>query len=591
MSKRLIRLHRLALIAVATAIVTAGCAEIPITGPVVQVSPPPVVTGAPPVDVEPAPPVPDGNPDAILSGFLTAVASGSPTRFSVARQYLTSRAAEEWDPTQGVTIYSSDGSALIVTDHSAALKTPVIGLIDSQGYFTAVDQPDFSHNFNMVQNVYGQWRIDDPGQGIFVSQYRFQSSFRVVPLHFFNRSLDKLVVENLYMNWADATPAAAVEALLRGPSAWLSPAAVTVIPAQTRLFVSSVPVQDGVAQVSLTQAAAGLSDIQQVQLAAQLLATLQGVSDSISGLRIDVAGVPLAVRGQDEEGVVRADTISTYTAVSNPSSQDAYGLLDDGSVVRLPATSNDVTWPVLGPISVPGSDEADVPESLAVSPDGTKLALATASGLYLASTASGSPALKRFDQTGLIRPQVDNDGVWAVSNGDVPVLWLVSNSGTVDHVPLTELAGATVVAFRVSPDRARIAVIAEYEDVDLFGLMRISSTTPLAADGWRPLVVDTGRGTLDKIYDVGWASSLQLLVLASATKDASFVVYRFDVDAAMVESLGPIGDDPPIGLAVQPRTDGQTILVVTTSGMVLRYEDATRWITLVSGVTAIALPG
>jgi len=579
------------MIALALAMTMTGCAEIPITGPVVQVSPAPVATDAPPVDVEPAPPVPGGNPDSILAGFLTAVASGSPTRFAIARQYLTPRAAEEWDPTQGVTIYSSDGPAPIVTDQSAVLKTPVVGQIDAEGHFTAVDEPDYSHNFAMVQDSSGQWRIDDPGQGIFVSAYRFQSSFKVVPVYFFNRSLDKLVVENLYMNWADATPAAAVEALLRGPSAWLSPAAVTVIPAQTKLFVSSVPVQSGVAQVSLTQAAAGLSEIQQVQLAAQLLSTLQGVSSSINGVRIDVAGVPLAI-GQDPGGVVRADTISAYTSVIAPISQDAYGLLEDGSVVKLPDSSNLTVQPVPGPLGVAGSNWGDEVQSLAISPDGSTLALASAASLWLASTTSGAPARKLYDATGLVRPQIDSDGVWAISNGDVPQLRLVSNSGLVSPpVDLTEVAGATIIAFRVSPDRARIAVIARFGDTDMIGLLRISSLTPLAADGWRPLVVDTGRGTLDKCFDVGWASSMQLLVLGSATKDASIVVYRLDVDAALVESLGPIGDDTPVGLAVQPRTDGQAVLVVTTSGMVLRYEDRTRWLSLVSGVVSIALPG
>jgi len=574
-------------ITLAAAIALTGCAEIPISGPVVQVSQQPVASDTPPVDVEPAPPVRDGNPDAILSGFLTAVASGSPTRFAIARQYLTPLAAEEWDPTQGVTIYSSDGPAPIVTDQSAVLKTPVIGQIDAEGHFTAVEEPDYSHNFAMVQDSEGQWRIDDPGQGIFVSQYRFQSSFKVVPVYFFNRSLDKLVVENIYMNWADATPAAAVEALLRGPSAWLSPAAVTVIPAQTKLFVSSVPVQDGVAQVSLTPAAAGLSDIQQVQMAAQLLSTLQAVSSSITGVRIDVAGVPLVI-GQDPGGVVRADTIGAYTAVAAPSSQDAYGLLDDGSVVKLPGSSTQDAEPVPEPIGGWGG----VPQSLAVSPDGSTLAVVTEASLWRASTTSGASANKLFDATGLVRPQIDNGGIWAMSkDGDTPELWLVNNSGNVQSVDLTEMAGATIIAFRVSPDRARIAVIAKIGDADVLGLLRISSTAPLAADGWRPLVVDTGRGTLDKGYDVGWASSMQLLVLASATKDASSVVYRLDVDAALVESLGPIGDDTPIGLAVQPRSDAQVVLVVTTSGMVLRYEDRTRWVSLVGGVTSIALPG
>jgi len=580
-----------ALVAIAAALGLAGCALIPVTGPVIQVSPTPVPTNARPVDVEPAPPVQDGDPDTILAGFLTAVASGSPSRWAIARQYLTSHAAGEWDPTAGVTIYSSDGPPPIVTDQSAVLKTPVIGQIDADGHFTAVDDQEFTHNFAMVKDALGQWRIDDPGSGIFISQYRFQMSFRAMPVYFFTKPLDRLLVENLYVNWADATPTAAVEGLLKGPSAWLSPAALTVIPAQTKLVASSVPVQNGVAQVSLTAPAAGLSDTQQVQLAAQLLSTLQAVQQSITGVRIDVAGVPMVVRGQGADGVTRASAIAAYTTAPAPQSQTAFGMLDDGTVVRLPATSDAAAEPVPGPLGVAGSDWGDVADSLAVSPDGRTLAIAGVSSLWLANATSGAPATKQFDATGLVRPQFDSSGVWAMSNGDVPELRYVPNGGLVVGTRLDELAGATIVAFRVSPDRSRIGVVARIDDKTVLGLMRVSSTAPLSVDGWRPLVVNTGRGTLDNCLDVGWTSPMQMVVLSSATKDASVVVYRFDVDAALVESLGPIGDDTPVSLAAQPKADGQTVLVVTGAGVVLRYEDRTHWSSLVTGLKSVALPG
>jgi len=581
-----------AVILLALTFTMAACTLIPTTGPVIHVSQSPLPTGAPPVDVEPAPPVPGANPESILAGFLTAVASGSPSRFAIARQYLTTRAAEEWDPTQSVTIYSSDGSPPIVTDQSAVLKTTVIGRVDAEGHFTAVEEPDFTHNFVITKGVDGQWRIGDPGPGIFVSQYLFQKSFRAVAMNYFNREFDRLVTENLYINWASVTPTAAVQALLRGPSAWLSPAALTVIPAHTKLFVESVPVQDGVAQVSLTQPAAGLSEDQQVQMAAQILSTLRGVAPSITGVRIDVAGVPLAVPGEDEDGVVRADAISAYTTSVSPLSQDAYGLLPEGSVVRLPSSPAALPQPVPGGLGEPEPVWGDIPHSLAVDPAGNTLALATESSLWLASTRSGEPANKQFDDPGLIRPQIDAGGVWTIAHEEgVPKLWLVPNRGKVVNTPLPELEGADIVSFRVSPDRSRIALVARFEDAEVLGLLRISSMSPLAADGWRPLVVDTGRGTLDKCLDVGWASAMQLVVLASSTKDASPVVYRLDVDAALVTSLGPVGDDTPTGLAVQPRTDNPVIMVVTGSGEVLRYEDSTRWTPLASGLATIALPG
>ena len=571
----------------------SGCVTIPTTGAVQQVNPPPAGNGGPQVDVEPAAPVQDGNPDTILAGFLAAVASGSPNRFAIARLYLTAKAAEEWDPTQGATIYSSDGTPTIVNDTNAILKAPVLGLIDSDGHYTSVSKPDFSHNFAMEQDANGQWRIGDPGSGVFISQYRFQQSYRAIPVYFFNRALDRLVVENIYMNWADDNATSVVEGLLRGPSAWLSPAALTLIPPQTKLAVSAVAVQDGVALVSLTQQANGLSDTQQLQMAAQLYWTLRGVPSGITGLRIDVDGQPMSVRGQDADGVITASTVAGYPTMVSPGSQVGYGLLTDGTVVKLSASAGDGPQPMAGPLGSVKAGLEEVPESLALSPDGAALALTTPSGLWAAPTAGGEAATRLLDVKELVRPQVDDAGVWDISNDKAahPTLWLVDAEGNTHKVALADLAGAIVVSFRVAPDRSRIAVIVRQRGKDTLGLLRITSIDPLSVSGWRPLVVDTGRGDLAACADVGWVSPTQLVVLSSSTKDANVVVYRMDVDAALVESLGPVAGDTPMALAVQPRSEGTTALVVTRGNSVLQYEDRTRWTTLFSGLKAVALPG
>ncbi|MCL2782467.1 MAG: LpqB family beta-propeller domain-containing protein [Propionibacteriaceae bacterium] len=574
-------------VVIALACFLAGCAGIPTMGPVEEISQPPVVNGAPPVDIEPAQPMPGGNPDSILAGFLTAVASGNAGRFVVARQYLTPQAAENWDPTQGVTVYSSDNPAPIGLDKSAVLRTPVIGRIDADGHYTAVSDPSFSHNFNMTKDADGEWRIDDPGTGIFISQYRFEQSYRAVPVYFFNKAFNRLVIENLYMNWGDATPAAAVEGLLRGPSAWLSSTALSVIPPQTRL-IGGIPVQNGVAQVSLTQQAAGLSDTQQVQMAAQLLRVLESFS-YIKGVVIDVDSLPLTIRGADAQGVVRDSTIDAYQTIVASSSQDVLGLRDDGSVVRLSSLVGAYPQPILGPLG--RADWGDVPTQLAVGSDGTTLAMTSDTGLWVGSASSGQPANEAIEATGLTRPQVDDNGVWVVANGDVPTLYQVALNGVQASAALTELAGAQVVAFRVAPDQSRIAVVAHFNDQDMLGLLRISSISPLTVDGWRPLVVNTGRGDLATCLDVGWVSPTQMIVLASASNDENVVAYRLDVDAALVESIGPIGGDAPVALSVQPHSEGTIALVVTTSGAVLRYEDRTRWTSLVSGLVVVAQAG
>lgn len=570
------------------AMVLAGCTGIPTSGPVEEVNPSAVDGGAPAVDIEPAEPVPGGDPDAILAGFLTAVLSSNPNRYTVARDYLTPQAAENWDPSSGVTVYSSDGTASIVTDKSAVLKVPVIGRIDTDGHYTAVADSAFSHNFDMERDSDGQWRINNPGTGIFVSQDGFQRSYRAVPVYFFNRALDRLVVENLYMNWGDATPTSAVAGLLRGPSAWLSPAALTVIPPQTKLAVLSVAVQDGVAQVSLTGPASGLTDTQQVQLAAQLWWTLQGFT-GITGLRIDVEGQPMSVPGQDAAGVVRASTVGDYRPIMTTPSPNAFGIVKGGGIVQLDAAPGVDPQPVPGPLGV--GNWGDVPLRLAVGADGTSLAMTSATALWVGSTTNGQAPQKRLEAPSLTQPQIDDAGVWVISGGPVPILHLVKGDATIVSVKLSELAGAHIIAFRVAPDQTRIAVLAHIGQADVLGLLRITSTSPLKAGGWRQLFVETGRGPLASCLDVGWLSPSRLVVVASAAKDASVAAYRLDVDAAVVENIGPVGGDTPAAVSVQPRVEGSSTYVVTAGGTVLRYEDRTRWTPLASGILAVAQAG
>jgi len=575
------------LTAVVLALILTGCSLIPTSGPVQQVDQPPVGGGAPPVDIEPATPIENGTPDQILGGFLAAVWSGNANRFNVARQYLTPQAALDWDPSAQVTIYDSNGHAPTATDQQAKLTAPVLGVVEG-GRYTAVDQPDYSHDFAMTQ-VDGQWRIGDPGPGIIISSYAFEQAFKAVPMYFFDPSLSHLLTENLYMNWGDATPTATVEGLLKGPSAWLSPAAVTVIPPQTKLAVSAVPVESGVAQLTLSAEIQGLSEAQKVQMVSQIWWTLHDSFPTITGLTINVDGTAFAVPGQGTDGVVRQATVNAYAPADLTGSTAEFGLLADSTLTQLSSVSGGATpAPVAGPL---GSAWDDTPTGLAIGSDGTTLALTSATSLWVGSTTSAKLPTKAIDAPGLTRPQVDQDEVWDISQGPAPVMWLVEPSSPSQQVDLTDLAGATVVAFRVAPDRTRVAVVANVDGQDVVGFLRIESLSPLVVTGWRPIVVNTDHGLLATCLDVGWVSASQLVVLATTSQNGSAAVYRMDMDAASVVSMGPISDQP-VALAVTPRTDGGTTAVaLTATGVALRYEDTTRWTAVASGLVAVALPG
>jgi len=269
-----------------------------------------------------------------------------------------------------------------------------------------------------------------------------------------------------------------------------------------------------------------------------------------------------------------------------------FGLSDDAVLVRVPTTSSDALQPVRGPLGTTTWEGA--PTQIAVGPDDTTVALTSDTSLWIGSIASTQAPEKAFDAPGLTRPQVNQDGTWVISQGadagDPPVMWLVDGGGVQQHVELTDLAGATVIAFRVAPDRTRVAVVAQIGGQDVLGLLRIRSLAPLAVDGWRPLVVNTDQGLLATCLDVGWVSPAQLVVLAATTGD-NVSAYRMDMDAASVSSMGPLSGDQPVALAVTPRSDGTTTAVVLTStDTSWRYEDTTRWTQMATGLKAIALP-
>jgi len=574
-------------VAALLAVTLTGCTLIPTSGPVQQAPQQPVGGGAPPVDIEPATPVQNGTPDQIVGGFLAAVWSGNTNRFNVARQYLTPQAALDWDPSAQVTIYDSNGHAPTATDQQAKLTAPVLGVVTG-GRYTAVNEPDYSHDFEMTQ-VDGQWRIGDPGPGIIVSSYAFDQAYKAVPVYFFDHSSTHLLTENLYMNWGDATPTATVEGLLNGPSAWLSPAVVTVIPPQTKLAVSSVPVENGVAQLTLSSEIQGLSQAQRVQMVSQIWWTLHNSFPTITGLTITVDGAAFAVPGQDADGVVTQTTVNSFAPADLSAGAGEFGLLaEDSTLTQIASAAGATPSPAPGPLGAPWDD---TPVALAVGADGTSLATTSATSLWVGSTSSAAPPTKALDAAGLVRPQINPDGVWDISQGPVPVMWLVAPDGSSQQVELTDLAGATVLAFRVAPDRTRVAIVANIDGQDIVGFMRIENVAPLTVTGWRPLVVNTDRGLLATCSDVGWVSATQLVVLATTSQDGSSAVYRMDMDAASVTSMGPISDQP-VALAVTPRTDGGTsAIVLTAAGTALRYEDTTRWTVIASGLSAIALPG
>ena len=89
-----------------------------------------------------------------------------------------------------------------------------------------------------------------------------------------------------------------MRALLNGPSDWLAPAVTSAIPEGTALSVDAVTINDGIAEVALSDNVLNLNDGQRTLMAAQVLYTLQPTG--IQGVTFTVNQQPYAIPGADQ---------------------------------------------------------------------------------------------------------------------------------------------------------------------------------------------------------------------------------------------------------------------------------------------------
>lgn len=566
-----------------------GCAAFPTSGPVEEVSEVGPGGRPPGIDVAAQPPLPGASPEAILEGFFAA--SESPVDgYMVARQYLTPDAAGSWRPESGIQIYDATGQSRVITsDGSALLRAPLVGRVDLDHVFTAVHEPGFSHNFHMTK-VDGQWRIGHPGGGVLMSIQRFHRAFQAVPVYYLDAAGRKLVAQPVFLRQAEINPRspdALVRALIGGPGSWLRPVVQDTLPAE--LQSSGTWVDDaGVAHVSLSPEIEALSAEQRVQAAAQLLFTL-GYFDNVQGVQITVNGRPLSIRGADAEGVVRLEAVAQLAPSRPTVPRDLFGVRG-GGVIRITEAPATQVSPLPGKL---GSGWEDTPGRLAASWAGDRLGLVSddAERLYLAQTDDGEPH-EMYRGTALAKPQFDLTGqLWTFDNTPGgPAVVRIGTRGNLVVLPLPELAAASVVNFRVSPDLTRIAVIAQFGSVQRLGFLRLRGADQLIIDGWRELPLTTSRGQVVEFRDVAFVSAERLLVLAAGERDPQFTVYSLDVDGAQVTSQGPISDVDATSLTAMPIGGLGAVAVVTATDRGLRYEAQYRWPLLIDGVTDLAYP-
>lgn len=577
------------LVVLALAGLTA-CVALPTSGPVEKVE------GQQPacqscVNVEVAPPAPGDSPGQVVEGYLRANANYQPG-YTVARQFLTRDAAASWNPDGGVTIYDAIPEP---KDNRVTLRGTIVGTLDDKQTFAARQQ-ELAWPFQLVKEG-GEWRIATPPAGLFVRDSFFKTLYRSYNLHFVG-STGALVPEPIYLPDLRAPgniASALVKALLEGPSEWLAPAVTTAVPTGTSLSVDSVTIVNGVAQVPLSEGVLQATDDQRAQLAAQLVYTLQQVT-GVRRVLLQVVEQPFRVpQSRAGDFTVALEDIGTeLNPVPVVTIEELYAVeRKTGALQRVRAdTAVPTTDPFPGAL---GTGRYAI-SALAVSVTNTDLAVVTDGGTVLRRTPATGTELTTVLEGAkdLLRPQFTRAGeLFAVGRRDGRQQMWVNLGGATAPVSAPDVLGeGRVVAFRVSPDGARMAVVVEADGRTRLGLARIIRSGGVSVEGFRELDIDNALtdATIGVVRDLAWTSASRLMVLGAATAGGPYVPTTMSIDASEVETEPQTNDWNAVQLAVLLRSQTAVPIVLARDGRTFR-DDGTQWQLLLSGVAAIAYPG
>jgi Lipoprotein LpqB beta-propeller domain/Sporulation and spore germination len=582
-----------AIIIIASLLGTAGCVNVPTTGPIEKVE------GQQPacqncVNVVVAPPAPGDEPRQIVEGFLRATSNYQP-HYSVAKQFLTRTAAEKWSPEEGVSIYRGSPEA---AGDSVIFDGWQVGTLGRDRSY-AVSDRDLKWDFGVIQEN-GEWRIGNPPPGLMVAEYSFDSFYQPYDLYFVGNG-SSLVPDPIYLP-ALSNPAniasALMKALLNGPSDWLQPAVSTAIPPNTSLSVDSVTITDGIAEVPLSDPVLDLPDPQRGLLAAQIVYTLKQVG-GVKGVMIRVNQQPYRVPGSDPNSVViPVDAIPRdLDPIPLLAGQQLYAVR--GRKVEQVTTTSDA--PTSSPLpGALGGGEHGV-DALAISLTNTDLAVITddRTTLRRAPVATGDPRTLRSGATDLLRPQFTRYGeIWDIGRQDGRQrMWMFTADEKRDktfeiNTPVLRDKGVTVTAFKISPDGTRIALVRRTATGDELGVARIIRSDKIVVDGWRALdVTQTNTPAIRAIADVAWVDATELLVLGAADAGTAYEVFRVSADASRIAAQGGPDNWDAVELAALPGTPSAIIVGrVGETDQTWKY-NGNQWLPFVDKVITVAYPG
>lgn len=514
------------------ALMVAGCAQIPITGE---------VEFGPELEIQqtedfafysPSGPEFGATQQEIVSGFLNAHI-GPQNDYAIAREFLTADFRSAWSPGKEVLLRSSAPSFESVGNKTQRVNLRVYATVNEFGEYQSNSELQSRVMSLTLTQENGEWRISDSPNLTVVTAPVFAVIFRPFPVYFYDAGFRYLVPDLRWFPVRSSSATRVVNALLAGPSDWLSSSVKTAIPEGTRLTIDSVPVVDGVAEVDFDSQALEAGNEQRLLMRAQLDATLSKLSN--------VSNISILVNRNPQD-------IAVFAPEQLPAQPGSPIMLGKDGVYRINGSS---AIPVAGSAAPVISSQAT---TAALSPSGNLLALSSAAGLFLSNLGSNQTELVD-DRLELLNPQFDVEGyLWSVSkNTGILVRSELGSSFSISEAA----TGGTKVDFAVSPEGARFAqVVSRGDQTELLisGIIRDSLGQPRSIT--EPVVMRSNSPIA-----VSWVGEQQLAVIEQTGLGGSNLAKIW----VMGERVNQ--DNPPVVVS-DITAVGSNLFVLSESGAV-----------------------
>ncbi|MCF6379789.1 LpqB family beta-propeller domain-containing protein [Nocardioides KLBMP 9356] len=490
----------------------AACTSMPTDGPVREPQVSTATDDAPGISFDPRPPQAGESPTDIVEGFLEAM-KATPITTTVARQFLTSDAADAWAPEEQVITYAEPGPP----SGEAFVQVPLtdINFYDDRGAWQR-SSPGRTLELGLVQED-GEWRIDALPDALIVPESWFGDQYQRESLYYLDPTAEVLVAEPVYVPRGDRSASSLVRGLVTPLPAELTGVATTFFPAGTRDGLS-VPIIGGIAVVDLSGDPAAVDEETGRRMLAQLAWTLRQ-DPRVRAIQLSVGDRAITVPEGSSEGGL--DAGNPFDPDGQRPDPDLYAL-EDGRVV---SGTIDALAGTLGPL---GGDGYDV-RSIGVSISGSHVAAVSTSGtdLLLAPTQApdGEVSTPVQGATDLDTPHWDyRDRIWVLDRGAGRARVLVVTDGVAGEVTVPGVTGRSVKKILVSRDGSRLVAVVRGRAADRVVSTRIlhdATGTVLGATPLQQLPLPAEASP--RVRDVGWRSPTSIAVLRKINADFSLV--------------------------------------------------------------------